>query len=94
MNKDKLETIVTSLFIRVLVLCFGIALLIFLGPAIFANLVNPPAWYGTVIALYFLLNGILAIVFFFSRKVLHLLKIVPALAYLLIAVIWQLLPKS
>lgn len=66
-------------------MCLGIALLIFLGPAIFANVVNPPIWFGALIALYFLISGIFAIVYFFSKKVLYLLIVLPALAYFLVA---------
>jgi hypothetical protein len=85
----KVKSIATSLFSRVLVMCFGIALFFFLGPTIFASIVNPRVWYDALIAIYFFLTAIFAIVFFFSRKMLYLLIILPALVYFPIALVWQ-----
>jgi len=84
---NKLKIIATSLITRVLVMCFGIALLVFLAPFIFANIVNPPVWFGVLIAIYLLISGILAIIYFFSKKVIHLLIILPAFVYILIGLI-------
>jgi len=63
-----LKSVATSLAGRLLALCFGIALFLFLGPTILASFTNPMIWFDALIAAYFFVAGILAIVFFFSRK--------------------------
>jgi len=84
-----LKSMTTSLVGRLLVLCFGIALFLFLGPTILASIINPRVWFDALIASYFFLAGIFAFVFFFSRKLIVLLAILPAVAYLLFVLLWQ-----
>jgi hypothetical protein len=87
---ENLKYMATSLAGRLLILCFGIALLLFPGPAILASFINPRVWFDALIALYFFVTGILAIVFFFRRKLLPLFIILPAFGYFLFVLAWQL----
>jgi hypothetical protein len=84
----KLRLIATGLPIRVLISCVGLAMLIFLSPVIFTSMINPRVWYDTFIAVYFLLAGLFACIYFFSRNIVHLLIFIPAAIYLLINLIW------
>jgi hypothetical protein len=85
---EKMRLIAISLPIRILISCVGLAMLIFLSPVIFANMINPRVWYDTLIAVYFLLAGLFACIYFFSRNIVHLLIFIPAAIYLLISLIW------
>lgn len=85
---EKLKLITVSLPIRAVTACVGLAMLIFLSPVIFASIINPRVWYDALIAVYFLLAGLFACVYFFSRNILHLLIFIPAAIYLLISLIW------
>lgn len=85
---NKLNSIVTNLFFRTIILCFGIALFIFFGIPIFASIINPQIWFDALIAIYLLLSAIFSIVYFFSKKLLHFMIILPALGYFLFSLIW------
>ena len=77
-----------SLPARILVLCYGIALFLFLGPSIIAMIINPMVWFDALIAIYFLIAGICAYIFFFSKKLLYLIILLPALSYILLGLLW------
>jgi len=84
---EKLRLIVISLHFRLLITCLGLAMLLFLSPIIFASMINPRVWYDSLIAIYFLLSGLFACIYFFSRNIIHLLIFMPAVIYLLISLI-------
>jgi hypothetical protein len=81
--------VAASLAGRLLVLIFGITLFLFLGPTILASIINPAVWFDALIAAYLFVAGILTVVFFFSRKLVFLYIILPALGYFLIGLLWQ-----
>jgi len=72
-------------------LALGIVGFVFLGPIIFASLLNPGVWFNAVIGGYFLLACIVACIYFFVKRVALLLFILPGVAYLLISGLWSLL---
>jgi hypothetical protein len=86
---QKLKVQATSLPVRVLILLFAIAWLAFLGPSILMNLINPQVAVDALIAAYFLAAGIVAFVFFFSKKVFQLLFVLPVAAYGLVGLVWS-----
>jgi hypothetical protein len=89
MSVERLKIQATSLPVRVLLLFFAIAWLAFLGPSILANLINPQVAVDALIAAYFLAAGIVAFVFFFSKKIFQLLFVLPATVYALVGLAWS-----
>ena len=89
-TSQPLKSLATSLPIRTLSLCFGIVGLVFLGPIIFASLVNPGVWFNAIVGGYFLLACVFACLYFFVRRVGLLLFILPGIAYILVTGLWSL----
>lgn len=86
-----LLSLATSLAIRTLSLSLGIVGLVFLGPIIFASLLNPGVWFNTIIGGYFLLACIAACIYFFVKRIALLIFILPGVAYLLASGLWSFL---
>jgi hypothetical protein len=87
---EPLRSLVTSLPVRALSLALGIVGFVFLGPIVFASLLNPGVWFNAVIGGYFLLACIVACIYFFVKRVALLLFILPGVAYLLVSGLWSL----
>ena len=71
-------------------LLVGVVGLVFLGPIIFASLLNPGAWFNAIIGGYFLLACVVACAYFFAKRVWLLLFALPGIAYILVTGLWSL----
>ncbi len=68
--------------IRVVTLALGVLTWFVFGVSIFANLINPMAWLDFWLAIYFGVAGVLAIVYFSSKRLWQLVVALPGVLYL------------
>ena len=84
----KLQTVAASLPCRLIAVAFGVALFWFLGTSLVLRVFNPPSWVWFLLHAYGIAAGVMAFVYFFTRKVSHLVFILPAIL-LFAPVIWE-----
>jgi hypothetical protein len=77
---NKLAAVAASLPCRLVAVAFGVALFWFLGMSLVLRVFNPPSWGWFFIHAYGLAAGVMAFVYFFTKKVGHLAFILPAIS--------------
>ena len=68
--------------IRVVTLVLGILTWLVFGVSILAHLINPMTWLDFWLAIYFGIAGVLAIVYFSSRRLWQLVVALPGVSFL------------
>jgi hypothetical protein len=77
-----------SLTFRIILLVLGVALVLFYGMLMVAAIVNLPAsWFGFLYCSAGMLSGILCFTYFFKRKKVWLLLIVPFAIFMIITIV-------
>jgi uncharacterized membrane protein HdeD (DUF308 family) len=84
---DKLTSFAASLPFRLFVLAFGVALFIFFGVTVIANLINPMSWFDFAIAIYITIAGVFAFIYFFTKRLWNLLIVLPVAVYFGVALL-------
>jgi len=78
---DKLNLVAASLPFRLFVVAFGVALFSYFGPTIIVNLINPMSMFDFGVTIYIAVAGAFSFVYFFTRRLRHLLIVLPAALY-------------
>jgi len=81
-NREVVRKTLLSRPIRVATLALGILTWLVFGVSILASLINPMTWLHWWLAIYSGVAGVLAIVYFFSRRLWQLLVALPGVTFL------------